>query len=61
MLKTIIGKLKKKTKKKKKKQTLKPLKLYVFFFFFFFKLKNLTQNSKVELKRLWVVLKSGTK
>ena len=59
MLKTIIRKLERK-KKKRQNKTLKPFKLYVFFFFFF-KLKNLTQNSKVELKRLWVVLKSGTK
>ena len=56
MLKIIIGKL----KKKKNKQTLKPFKLYDFFFLSF-KLKRLAQNSKVELKKLWVGLDSGTK
>ena len=60
MLKTIIGKLKK--KKKKKEQTLKPFQALRFLFLFFpFKLKRLTQNPKVELKRLWVGLNSGTK
>ena len=31
------------------------------FFFSSFKLKRFTQNSKTELKRLWVGLYSGTK
>ena len=37
--------------------------LFVFYFYFFnfFKLKGLTQNPKVELKRLWVGLDCGIK
>ena len=61
MLKTIIGKLeRKRLKKKKKTQKLERIQLF-FFFFPSFKLKRFTQNSKTELKRLWVGLDSGTK
>ena len=56
MLKTIIGKLKKKKKNFEAFQALN-----FFFFFLSFKLKKLTQNPKVELKRFWVELNSGTK
>ena len=45
---------------KEKKNTLK-LERLQHFFFFSFKLKRLTQNPKVELKRLWVGFNSGTK
>ena len=53
MLKTIIEKL------ERKKKTLN-LEGIQHFFFPSFKLKRLTQNLKVELKRLWVGLDSGT-
>ena len=46
---------------KEKKNTLKLERLQRCFFFCSFKLKRLTQNPKVELKRLWVGLNSGTK
>ena len=61
----------KKIEKKKKTLKLERLQNFVFFFvclfvfyflfFNFFKLKGLTQNPKVELKRLWVGLDCGIK
>ena len=51
MLKTIIG----------KKKNPKAFQALGFFFFFPFKLKSRTQNPKIELKRFWIRLDSGTK
>ena len=60
-----IGKKKKKTLKLERLQNFVffVVCLFVFYFYFFnfFKLKGLTQNPKVELKRLWVGLDCGTK
>ena len=58
MLKTIIGKFKK--KKKKNFEAFQALRFFLFFFLSF-KLKKLTQNPKVELERFWVGLSSKTK
>ena len=55
MLKTIIG-------KKKKTLTLEMLqRCLLLLLLLLFKLKKLIQNPKVELKRFWVRLDSGTK
>ena len=64
MLKKIIRKL---GKKKKKTLKIEMLKRFVFCFFVFvfvfssFNLKRLAQNPKIELKRFWIGLDSGTK
>ena len=61
MLKTIIRKLERKKKKEKNPKAWKASTFCFFVFFFSFKLKGLTQNPKIKLKRLWVGLDSGIK
>ena len=56
MLKTIIEK-----KKKKKPDAWNASAFFIYFLLLLFKLKRLIQNPKVELKRFWVGLDSGTK